>query len=250
MRPALVLALALEAFVPWRAAAASPATAGDPRPAAIGLHGMALVGTPGHLYASHMPMFHAPHDTQVILEVAVEDAGIDAALRSTLARADAPWSIEPERFDLHRLARGASAPLVRFRATVYRGHFERGGEPVYRDVTIRVRAVLLYRPLDPAAPNRAGTYLLVGPAGDRRLAYRLIGGRGDADHIVALTRCADRAVGGIVSAGDAAALDAAAFDTAVLDASTLEASLLAGVRKAGCTDARAATLYLETGDLE
>jgi len=240
MRPALVLVLALATSVPWRAAAASPATAGDPRPAAMGLHGMALVGTPGHLYASHMPMFHAPHDTQVILEIAVEDAGIDAALRSTLARADAPWSIEPERFDLHRLARGASVPLDRFRATVYRGHFERGGEPVYRDVTIRVRAVLLYRPLDPAAPTRASAYLLVGPAGDRRLAYRLINGRGDADHIVALTHCVDRAVRGTVSAGDAADFEP----------STLEAGLLAGVRKARCADARAATLYLETGDLE
>jgi hypothetical protein len=68
-----------------------------------GEHGMALFGGKEGLYASHLPMFHAPHDYQVIL-VHVADPATDAALRKRLDGKTALWTIAPEKFELSRLA--------------------------------------------------------------------------------------------------------------------------------------------------
>lgn len=53
---------------------------------AMGGHGMAVFGGREGLYASHLPMFHAPHDTQLLLRFHLADAAADRALRERLAR--------------------------------------------------------------------------------------------------------------------------------------------------------------------
>ncbi|MGW8390542.1 hypothetical protein [Pseudoduganella sp. HUAS MS19] len=149
-----------------------------------GTHGMALFGGPEGLFASHLPMFHAPHDFQVILQVHIADPATDAALRKRLDGKDALWTIDPEKFELSALAPHASAPRKQFRADLVQGHFERGGSTQYKGATVVIDKVLVFRQLDDK-PHQAGTarYLQVG-SGTQRFLVKEIDSRPDFDHIV------------------------------------------------------------------
>ncbi|RTL44388.1 MAG: hypothetical protein EKK53_07180 [Burkholderiales bacterium] len=139
----------------WLAAiAASTPAVAAPR-ARIGTHGMVLFGGREGLYGSHMPMFHAPHDVQVLLRLAPVKQRLSLALRRALHSAPGRlWTIHPERFDLDRLAPGAPDPLTEFDARVFQGHFERGGRVAFEGVRFRVEQVPVYAPLN-ATPRHA-----------------------------------------------------------------------------------------------
>lgn len=163
------------------------ASAPEPVPAepAMGGHGMVLIGGRDGLYASHLPMFHAPHDYQVVARLRF-DAPLDAELRAAFAGTPALWTLDPERFDLTRLDPRSHDPLRTFVATVYAGHFERGGEARHRDVRVHVEEVLLFRRLDPAPVVREQLHYVAIGAGSERYLVKLIDSRPDFDHIVAL----------------------------------------------------------------
>lgn len=161
------------------------------KPAGYGSHGMAVFGGRDGLYASHLPMFHAPHDTQVLLRFHLADASVDASLRARLALRPQLWTLEPELFDLHRLQPGSEQPLKQFTARFVQGHFERGGVERFAGQTVVVDEVLLFKPLDfkPANEGKvtrsAGSYLLLG--GTREFfAVKEIDRRPDFDTIVAM----------------------------------------------------------------
>ena len=82
------------------------ATAANAADATHGQHGMALFGGKEGLYASHLPLFHAPHDHQVILRVHVADPTTDAALRVALAPVtrDATVTVVAQRVSTIRTA--------------------------------------------------------------------------------------------------------------------------------------------------
>ncbi|MCU6501069.1 hypothetical protein LPN04_25005 [Rugamonas sp. A1-17] len=163
---------------------ASSAGAAD---ATYGEHGMALFGGEQGLYASHLPMFHAPHDYQVILQVHVADAAIDAALRSRLDGKTALWTIAPEKFELSRLSPASAAPLKQFKADLVLGHFEQGGKTQFPAATIVVDKVLMYRQLSPAQKaNASASYVQIG-SGRQRYLVKRIDSRPDFDHIVSYT---------------------------------------------------------------
>jgi hypothetical protein len=165
-----MLALALLLLLPRFAAAGE------------GVHGMALFGGRDGLYASHLPMFHPPHDAQVVLRVRFADPALERTMRRRLEGRTALWTLDPERFDLARLAPAAAAPLQAFRADLVEGHFERGGALRVKRADLIVDSVLLYRPLSPAAQVQAEShYLPVGP-----FLVKLIDSRPDFDHIVLL----------------------------------------------------------------
>ncbi len=171
MRSALV-ALAL---------AAGSAGAAD---ASYGEHGMALFGGKQGLYASHLPMFHAPHDYQVILQVHVADPATDAALRRRLDGKTALWTIAPEKFELSRLAPASATPLRQFKADLVLGHFEQGGKAQFAAAIIVVDKVLLYRQLSPVQNTSANaSYMQIG-TGTQRYLIKQIDSRPDFDHIV------------------------------------------------------------------
>jgi hypothetical protein len=154
---------------------------------AMGGHGMAVFGGREGLYASHLPMFHAPHDSQVLLRFHLEDAAADRALRETLAREPRLWTFDPEPFDLLRFAPRHAQPLKAFTARFFEGHFERGGQPQAEPQRVIVDAVLLFRRLDPRPREAAtGHYRLVGQ-GSEWFAVKEIDRRPDFDHIVRLT---------------------------------------------------------------
>jgi hypothetical protein len=149
-----------------------------------GSHGMVLFGGKDGLYASHLPMFHPPHDTQVVLRLHFADPGLDASMRARLEGRTALWTLDPDKFELSRLAPGAAQPLRTFAANVVEGHFEQGGATRYGHAPVIVDEVLVYRPLSPAGGVRArSTYVPVGT-----FLVKLIDSRPDVDHIVRLRR--------------------------------------------------------------
>lgn len=151
---------------------------------AVGGHGMAVFGGREGLYASHLPMFHAPHDSQIVLRFHLADAAADLALRETLAAQPRLWTLDPETFDLLRLSPAHPQPLREFTAHFFSGHFERGGQPQAGEQRVVVDEVLLFRRLDPAPrAGSAGRYRLVGK-GSEWFAFKVIDRRPDFDHIV------------------------------------------------------------------
>jgi len=149
-----------------------------------GVHGMALFGDRDGLYASHLPLFHAPHDNQVVIKVRFKDPRLERDMRDRLDGKTALWTIEPERFALHRLAPGAAQPLRAFKAKVVEGHFERDGTVRMRDAELVVEQVVLYRTLSAQPAQQAlAHYQPVG-----RFLVKLIDSRPDFDHIVLLER--------------------------------------------------------------
>ena len=153
---------------------------------AVGGHGMAIFGGREGLYASHLPMFHAPHDSQIVLRFHLADAAAGRRLREALAREPRLWTLDPETFDLLRLQPGHPQPLREFQARLFQGHFERGGRPQPGEQRVIVEEVLLFRRLDPSPRVAAtGRYQLVG-TGDEWFAFKLIDRRPDFDHIVRL----------------------------------------------------------------
>lgn len=152
-----------------------------------GQHGMALFGGKEGLYASHLPLFHAPHDYQVILRVHVADPATDAAVRARLDGKTALWTVAPEKFELSRLGPASPAPLRQFSADLVQGHFERGGSTQYPNAAIVVDQVIMFRRLSPAAKaNATASYMQLG-AGKQRYLIKQIDSRPDFDHIVAYT---------------------------------------------------------------
>jgi len=152
--------------------------------ATYGSHGMALFGGQEGLYASHLPMFHAPHDYQVILQVHIDDKATDAALRERLDGKDALWTIDPEKFELSTLGPQAKAPRKQFTADLVQGHFERGGSAQYKAAKVVIDKVLVFRQLDGKPRNASlARYIQIG-SGAQRFLVKEIDTRPDFDHIV------------------------------------------------------------------
>lgn len=113
----------------------------------FGLHGMVLFTDGVTLLASHLPMFHAPHDVQVVLRIHLADAVMQQRLVDKLWQSPSDyWTLEPERFDLNQLAPTHQQPLKIFRASLYQGHFERGGQKQSESL-VEVEQVLWFSPL-------------------------------------------------------------------------------------------------------
>lgn len=174
-------------LAPAPATAAQPAVTQDtPTQVALGLHGMAVFGGAEGLYASHLPMFHTPHDSQVIIRFHLADAQLDHSLRTTLAQHAKLWTLAPEKFDLLRLSPKHAAPLKQFSASFFDGHFERGGVEKFANAQVVVDEVLFFKRLS-AEKRQAGLaqYHVLGK-GTERFMFKEIDQRPDYDHIVAL----------------------------------------------------------------
>ena len=107
------------------------------------VHGMLLFGKEV-IYLSHLPMFHNPHNYQVLLEVEMSPK---AMLTYTQALKNYPnetvYTIVPEVFSLPKL----KDELKVFKAQVYKGHFERGGQAITKSIEFKVKSVLLFKEL-------------------------------------------------------------------------------------------------------
>jgi hypothetical protein len=155
-----------------------------------GTHGMAMFGGKDAIYVSHLPMLHPPHDAQVVAKIRFEDKQLDASLRAQLDGKTALWTINPEKFELNRLAPGAARPIRTFKADVVAGHFERGGVSKHIGAQLVVEEVIIYRKLSAGQRTSAtSTYRPVGT-----FLVKEIDSRPDFDHIVLLRKPASAPV--------------------------------------------------------
>ena len=130
------------------------------------------------VFLSHLPMFMAPHDAQLLLEVALENVDGRSLTEVWSGEreshpAERLYTMMPEKFALSTLY--ASDPPERgsFRARFFRGHLERGGEPIpdLEDVIVRITKVLYARRFDRQGKPDDLTYRLVGRGGELFLAH-------------------------------------------------------------------------------
>ena len=201
---ALIYSLTLHA---GELASAKPATA--TQDASYGVHGMALFGGKDALFASHLPMFHAPHNQQVILQIEILDPAIQHSVRMELERQPELWTLNPEPFALNALWQN-DTPLREFDAQLFQGHFERGGSSRFKGVKVRVVRVVFHAPLAANAKARMGaaTYQAIH-AGTTSFLFKHITARPDFDHIVKLANTLATDTLQITSTADLTASDAA-----------------------------------------
>jgi len=141
-------------------------------PAAV--HGMLIVGE-AKIYLSHLPMFHSPHDYQVLLEVSLHETGGDP---ERVYREDRRISGErvytgaPKAFALPTLLAPPGRAAV-MEGTIFRGHFERGGKPITSgQVTANVTRLCYGRKFTPAVDGpQFLTYLLFGSSVEPFVAH-------------------------------------------------------------------------------
>lgn len=155
-------------------------------------HGMVVVGEQT-VFLSHLPLFERPHNFQVILEATFTKPGSDPQADYVADRKRKrvnPYTLEPEAFVLPKLA--ASPPLRSFKASIYRGHFEKlkdrklDAARIGEDVQVTVTRVVHFRRFDPAAAKPAQLeYLLFGKGGELFLAH-LITRPPDFDQILSV----------------------------------------------------------------
>jgi hypothetical protein len=208
----------------------------------MGEHGMLLFGGGDGLFLSHLPMFHRPHDTQVVLQVHLGNREHEEALRRELAARPAVWTIVPEPFELDRLAPTAKHPVRRFHADIVDGHFERGGKTVYTgDEVIVDRVVFDHRLVPTGKAGATLTYRVVdaGPGVQEHFLVHWIDARPGADHVLRVMTPPDTRLPRQVELARGEALSA--------EPKALEAAL----PKRGAEWAHVdQSIYLETGDLE
>ena len=154
----------------------SPVFAGSDsaKASSMGVHGMLLFGSESEIFASHLPMFHAPHHYQVVLELGLSEQKLDLALRKRLAKIQsasysAPvnetgqatyatvLTLAPERFELARLhpnAADSEHALQQFKADIYLGHFERGGTLLFEGATVQIKQVHFFAELPRQAQSK------------------------------------------------------------------------------------------------
>lgn len=148
------------------------------------VHGMLLFGKE-KTYLSHLPMFHSPHDYQVIFEV---DLGKVASEHYDRYRKDHPdevlFTVAPDAFELPEMIANPKP----FYATLYQGHFERGGKRITRLVQLNITKVIYSKKLDPNAEKPATPlFMLVGTPAESFLVH-LITARPDYDQVIDISK--------------------------------------------------------------
>ncbi|MEY2539907.1 MAG: hypothetical protein QOG67_3647 [Verrucomicrobiota bacterium] len=149
------------------------------------VHGMLVVGD-SEIFMSHLPMFHAPHDFQVFLEVSLSEEQADptAVYREDRMISREPiYTWVPKPFVLSGLLSSTQEPAV-MTGTLFRGHFERAGTPITSDkVSALVTRVLYSRRLIASDERPAQLrYLLFGSTAEPFVAHWLTRPP-DFDHI-------------------------------------------------------------------
>ena len=143
-------------------------------------HGMLVVGH-DNVYLSHLPMFHSPHDYQLIFKAKLAPPDLDAYRADAAVHPDEIYTIDPtEKWVLPDVIHQGAA----FDATLFRGHFERGGTPL-RKIHIEVDEIVHFRHFEPGHQARPQGWIAFGGGKEFFAAHR-IEGAPDFDEIVQL----------------------------------------------------------------
>lgn len=142
-------------------------------------HGMLVAGV-DTVYLSHLPMPHSPHDYQLIFQAQLPEQALARYREDAAAHPQDYYTLVPsERWVLPDTIK----PGAGFRADLYRGHFERGGTPVARDLQVGVARIVHFRRFEPGRKPDPAAWIAFGSGRERFLAHR-IEAAPDMDQIV------------------------------------------------------------------
>jgi hypothetical protein len=146
------------------------------------VHGMLLFGNDSS-YVSHLPMFHSPHDYQLLAKVQISDfprAQTSQIYEQAKAEGEKLFTLVPKAMDLTKLIDGS---IQEFSGVIYQGHFERGGKAL-GPIVVKIENLIIAQKLNAQTPPPAEeSYLVFGTSGEYFAAH-LIGGRPNFDYIV------------------------------------------------------------------
>lgn len=192
--------LAFAAILCTQLFAASPSAAHDDpdcRPAGnpdCGQHNMMLVGNEA-VFISHLPMFHNQHRFQIIARAQFTDGRHELGVLYTADRLDHPeirmYTVRPDdQFALSRLISTAEEPdRHSFKASVFRGHLERGGVEIkgLGGISVDIAEVIFANELTGEDRTAAQLdYILFGTGDEFYLAHQ-ISAPPDFDQIVSVS---------------------------------------------------------------
>lgn len=142
-------------------------------------HGMLVVGV-DVVYLSHLPMFHRPHNYQLIFEARLPEETLKTYRADAAAHPGEYYTLAPtEQWVLPETIK----PDGHFKADLYRGHFERGGTVIASGIDVGVRQIVHFRRFEPNRPAQPGGWIGFGRGSERFMAHRLEGPP-DMDQIV------------------------------------------------------------------
>lgn len=141
-------------------------------------HGMLIFGDKA-TYASHLPMFHHPHDYQAVMKVSFtsKQHGVLAAYQNLKAKGETLFTIAPETMDLSQVL---NSKIVSFKAELFQGHFERGGKKL-GEVLVNVETFIVNTKLNPSSAEQS-EFSLFGEKGEY-FAVHLINGKPSFDFV-------------------------------------------------------------------
>ena len=142
-------------------------------------HGMLVVGEKT-IYLSHLPMFHSPHDYQVILEANIGDTKPIYLLNKRAYPEETVYTLVPEPFVLPQMIEN----LRPFRAKLFRGHFERGGVQIGNNTVVNITKVIYFKKFEKDIEHPKNlNYVFFGKNDELFLAH-LITAKPDFDQIL------------------------------------------------------------------
>ncbi|MGH8075822.1 MAG: MBL fold metallo-hydrolase [Lysobacter sp.] len=142
-------------------------------------HGMLVVGT-DVVYLSHLPMFHSPHNYQLIFEAGLPGDVLADYRADAKAHGDQVYTLVPsERWVLPTTIREEAS----FVADLYRGHFERGGTPIKQGIPVVVKRIVQFRRFETGRKPEPEQWIAFGRGSEHFLAHRLEGPP-DMDQVV------------------------------------------------------------------
>lgn len=142
-------------------------------------HGMAVIGRQ-KIYLSHLPMFHSPHDYQVILEVTLDASAQTKYQDFRSSSPDGLVTMVPETFVLPEMV----AHPHPFKAAFYKGHFERGGTTFIDEAVVTITKVIYFKKFSPTDTKPTSAHDIVfGNSAEQFLAHEITA-KPDFDHLV------------------------------------------------------------------
>lgn len=133
------------------------------------VHGMLIIGQ-SKIYLSHLPMFHSPHDYQVIIEADISNEGKKTYLKNLESSSELVYTLVPEVFVLPDMLKEPKA----FKAKIYKGHFERGGQLIADNVVIEIKKIVYFKKFIPQEVKpSAASYILFGNEEEQFMAHKI-----------------------------------------------------------------------------
>src|ERR1700730_19241400 len=112
-----------------------------------GRHGMLLFGE-DPVYLSHLPRYACPRNFQVLLEVGLDRPALDTLRADRERHGDGMYTVDPVPFPIADLEPHDGVPArTSLEVTLVRGHFERGGTPLFAELRMDIKNVGGFPPL-------------------------------------------------------------------------------------------------------